>query len=234
MVAALDIITDALLEIGVLADGETMSSSMSDNALRQLNRMVDMFSNDGAFAYYPSVITKVMVAGVSSFTVGPSGDVITDRPISVSYASVDYQGITYPARVIDYTEWKDIVYKSATTMVPSLVFYEATIPDGVVHLWPIPSGGSINLQVTNQVVSFPDLSTDIDIPPGYEEMLVKNLAARISPQYPGCVLSALTVAMAQKSLSNIRKTNNSIPLLKVDRALPGRGSSGLADFMGGN
>jgi len=99
MATALTVITDAFKEIGVLAEGDTPTASMADDALRALNRIMAMLSNDQAFAYFPNLITRNLT-GESSFTIGPTGDVISDRPIKIETATVDRQGITYPVTVL--------------------------------------------------------------------------------------------------------------------------------------
>ena len=78
MATALTMVTDALKEIGVLAEGQTMSAEMSDDALRALNRITESMANDGSFAYYASSVLRALT-GESSFTIGPTGQVVATR-----------------------------------------------------------------------------------------------------------------------------------------------------------
>lgn len=231
MSTATTIINDALLEIGVLADNETPTSTMSQGGLRALNRLMNLWSNNQAFAYVASTVSKALT-GQASFTVGPTGDVITDRPISVDTAFVIRDGITYPVEVTDNQKWDTISYKAATGANTSIVYYAAEVPNGIVNVWPLATGCTLNLRVTNLVDSFPDLVTDVVMPPGYEEALIKNLAVNLAPSYKATV-SPLTMTAAKTSLATVQKTNTVIPTLSIDSSLMGYRGGSLPAFLGG-
>lgn len=234
MPTATTIIKDALLEIGVLASGETPSAAMADDAFRALNRLMDILSNGQSFAFYPNK-EIFNLTGQASFTIGPSGDLITDRPIRIETATIDRQGITYPVSVLDNQKWDAISYKGANGANTSGIFYEATMPNGIIHVWPIASGCTLNMRVINQVGVFPDLTTDLLLPPGYEEALIRNLAVSIFPQYPAGTLSPITLRAAKTSLTQINRVNNVIPTMQIDSVLLNyRGGSTLAGFLGGS
>jgi len=65
------LINDALLELGVLAEGDTPTADMSAGALRVLNRMLDSLSTNQSFAYYANLVTRSLT-GESSFYIGPA------------------------------------------------------------------------------------------------------------------------------------------------------------------
>jgi hypothetical protein len=233
MATAGTIVNDALKEIGVLAEGETPTASMADDALRALNRIMESLSNYQAFAYTPSLVSKALTSQ-TSFTVGPTGDVVVDRPIAVESAFVDRSNLTYPVRVVNNQQWDSIVYKTSTGSNTEVIWYEPTVPNGIVHVWPKCTGCTLNLRVINLVVSFATLATTVSLPPGYEEALIKNLAVNIAPQYPACNLSPLTIQQAKNSLKIITRTNNAIPTLSLDPILMGnRRSNNLAAILGG-
>ena len=231
MATAQTIITDALKEIGVLADGETPSGSMSSDALRALNRLMDLWSNDSAFAYVASTVSKALT-GQASFTVGPTGDVVDDRPISVETATVIRDGITYPVEVTDNQKWDSISYKGATGANTSIVYYAADVPNGTVNVWPLATGCTLNLRVINLVTTFPDQTTDVSLPPGYETAFIKNLAVDLAPGY-GATPSALTMKAAQSSMRSIERTNLVVPTMTIDSSLMGYKGGSLPAFLGG-
>lgn len=239
MTTANTIIYDALKELNVLAEGDTPTASMANDALRALNRLVQKFSNDQAFAWYPNQINEPLtgtidpVTGHQSFTIGPTGDVVTQRPIKIESAVVDRQGITYPVQVIDFLKWDSIVYKAVTGANTVSVWYEAQEPNGIVHCWPVASGCTLRLRVINVVASFPDLVTDVTLPPGYEEALMKNLAVHIAPQYPAGVLQPLTQQQAKAALKYVNRTNNVIPTMAIDNNILTKRGGSLAGFLGG-
>jgi len=235
MPTAATVIQDALLELGVLASGETPTAAMANDALRALNRLMDTLSNGQSFAFYANTVSRALT-GEASFTIGPvTGDVVTARPIKIETATVVRQGITYPVSVLDNQKWDAISFKGANGANTSGVYYEAQSPLGIVYVWPLASGCTLNLRVVNQVAVFPDLTTDLSLPPGYEEALVKCLAVAISPQYPANPLAPVTARAARRALVMINRVNNVIPTQQIDSVLLNyRGGSTLAGFLGGN
>jgi hypothetical protein len=232
MATASTICQDALKEIGVLAEGDTPTATMIDDAFRALNRLMELYSNDGTFAYFASTVSQSLT-GQASFTVGPTGDNIDDRPIKIDTATVDRDGITYPVTVIDNQKWDSIIYKANSGANTAYVYYEALMPNGVVHVWPVCTGVTLNIRVLNQVVSFATTATTLTMPPGYEELLIKSLAVNIAPQYPACTLSPLTVKAATSAYKKISKINNVIPTMAIDGNLTNKRGGSLAGFMGG-
>jgi hypothetical protein len=234
MTTALVLITDSLKEIGVLAEGDTPSAAMVDDALRALNRLMALISNDQSFAYYQNMVSRPLT-GETSFTIGPTGDVVTDRPISIETAFVDRNGISYPVRVIDNVLWDGIIYKGIAGANTAYVYYEATMPNGIVHVWPLATGCTLNLRVVNVVASFATSATVLSLPPGYEECLTSNLAVRLAPQYPAGILSPVTIQYAKSSLKQLQRKNNVIPTMKLPSVVTGRNNNmgSLANFLGG-
>ncbi len=219
MATAQTIIEDALKELGVLADGESATTTMLNDGLRSLNRLMELLSNEQSFAYTPSLVTMALT-GQASFTIGATGaDVTDDRPIAVETAWVDRATLSYPVTVIDNQKWDSIVFKTAAGANPTVIWYEPTYPNGIVHIWPISTGCALNLRVLNSVVSFAALSTTLAMPLGYEEALVKNLAVNIAPQFPAVVVSPLTLKAAKRALKVVQRTNNVVPTLQLDNAL---------------
>ena len=241
MTTALIIIIDALKEIGVVAEGETPSGTMADDAFRALNRICEKMSNDQSFSPFANHETRILQTGNFSigaqgeeiFTIGPTGDLVTNRPIRIDTCTVDRNGITYPVTVVDNQKWDSIIYKGASGANPVALYYEATSPNGIVHLWPASTGCTLNMRVINQVVSFPALSSVLTMPPGYEEFLIKALAVNISPQYPGSVLNPRTIIAAKSALRYLQDTNNVVPTMTIDSNLVNRHGGSLAAFLGG-
>jgi hypothetical protein len=63
------------------------------------------------------------------------------------------------------------------------------------------------------------------MPPGYEELLIKNLAVNISPQYTSAILSHVTIKMARDAMSAIKTTNMVSPIMSLDPMMFGRRSN---------
>lgn len=233
MTTAAVLINDSLKEIHVLAEGDTASGSMADDALRALNRLMEIMSNNQSFAFYPNLISRALT-GEASFTVGATGQLVVDRPISIESAFVVRDGISYPVRVVDNQLWDGIVYPATTGANTAYVFYEAQMPNGIVHVWPLCSGVTLNMRVVNMVATFATLSTALVLPPGYEECLMANLAVRLSAQYPAGILSPVTVQVAKSSLKVLQRKNNVVPTMLLPGSVSGRiAGMSYANFLSG-
>ena len=208
------IISDALKEIGVIGEGETPTATMYSDGLRMINRMLETLSHSPAFEFsaYPQ-ITKTL-AGQSSFKIGPTGDVVAERPIKINSALCTFQGIDYPADVIDADQYDALEDKSTTGSVPWCVYYGGEFPDASVYLWPISTGGTLKLRCTAVLKQFASTSTQIELPPGYEDYLMLGLAIRAAPQYQK-TLNPETRLAYRAAKTAVKKTNTVIPLLTV-------------------
>jgi len=228
MATALTILTDALLELGVLSTGETPSTEQQTDGLRSLNRLMEKLSNAKAFAFY-SDEASLALTGQASFTIGPSGDVVDLRPISIESATAVLNNVTYPVSVYTDQQWDSIPNKTDTGTIPQAIYYEGVMPDGIVKVYPLCTGSTIYVRFLSVVSSFATISTALSMPPGYEEALIKNLAINIAPQYEIGNINPITVKEAKSALAYIERVNTVIPRLSLDSRLPGL-TSGNTSF----
>ena len=225
------IITDALKEILVVSEGETPSATMYADGLRMLNRLLDTFSNNNDFAYYASQEVKTL-AGESSFTIGPTGDLITTRPIKIDTAVVDRNGITYNVDVIDNQQYDVLTYKALQGANTQALYYHGTYPNGTVYLYPIATGCTLKMRVLNTVKQFATTAGNIDMPEGYEDAIMLALAIRMAPQY-GKKVNPDTKIAAKRAMGAVKTTNQVIPTMDLPNAVMGKAGSSYAAFMSG-
>lgn len=225
------IITDALKENQVVGEGETPSATMLSDGLRMMNRWLDSMSNQNDFAYYASKYS-MNLTGQTSFTIGATGDLVQTRPIKIESAVVTRDGITYPVRVIDVLRYDDITYKALTGANTAAIYYEAQYPLGIVYCYPISTGCTLQMRVLNQVKNFAALTTQIDMPEGYEDYIMLALAIRMAPQY-GKQVNPDTKSAYKRAKKLVNATNQVIPVLKLPSQLMPIGGSSYAAFMSG-
>jgi hypothetical protein len=218
MATAQNICSDALKECGALAEDETMTATMADDALRGLNMLVEQLSNTKPFAYVASIVQKALT-GQPSFTVGLTGNVIADAPIKIESATFELNNAIYNVAVLTSDKWELLQNKTQTGSVPIYIYYEAGKPNGKVNIWPIVNGGVLKLNVLDLVVNFPDLTTEVLLPAGYQRALTKALCVDQAPIY-GMSVSQLTLRAASASMRAIKRANLIVPKLDIDCALP--------------
>ena len=225
------IIEDALKENLIISEGETPSATMYADGLRMLNRMCDTLSNNDDFAYYASQYSMAMT-GQTSFTIGPTGDLIQARPIKIDTAVVTRLGITYPVKVIDNQRYDDLTLKTLSGANTAAIYYEGTYPNGTVYCYPLSTGCTLQMRVLNQVKNFAATTTQIDMPEGYEDFLMLGLAIRMAPSYGRPVNpDTRTAYKAAKKL--VMNTNQVVPTMELPNAVMGKSGSSYAAFLSG-
>lgn len=226
------IITDALKEIVVLGEGETPSAGMLADGLRMLNRLLDTFSTASEWAYFASQEQSALT-GQQTLTIGPTGNIVAQRPIKIETATVDRNGITYPVKVIDNERYDILTYKALAGANTQAIYYEATYPNGTIYLYPIATGCTLKMRVLNSVKQFATSATQIDLPEGYEDAIMLSLACRMAPGY-GRPISPDTRTAKRAAMNAIKRTNQVVPTMELPSAVQGARGSSYASFMAGS
>lgn len=208
MSTALDSIKRAMRLIGVLSIGETPSDEESADGLESLNAMLDSFANDKQVIYAPTLDVIAWSPSVSSYTVGPTGTVVTVRPVTLlTSCYFDWGGVSYPLTPITVDEYNSIPLKSLATDVPQYIWCNPQFPDSTITLFPTPTSAiSVKLWSNKQLLNIPTLTTPLDLPPGYKDFIDFNLAERLAPEYE--VQVPMSVAkQAMLTRKTIARTN---------------------------
>lgn len=215
MTTALDIITDALQELGVVGAGDAVSPEDAALGLRRLNQVLQTWANSPRTL---PVLTEVSITLTTAqeYTVGPSGDVVALRPVKVVGAlATDAAGNDYPVGVINQVQWGDIFTKNVTGGPPAFVWYEATSTNGTVHVYPKAPGYTLALDCQALLTSFASTSTSFTLPEGYEAALYLTLADALASSY-GKQLSQTSLRRMAGAVSAIKRTNTEPLLLSID------------------
>lgn len=213
MTTALEIITDALMEIGAHDLGQSVPAEDAAFALRHLNRLAQSWSNTRLMI---PVLTEISVPldGSASYTIGPTGDVVAARPISVDAAiATDGAGTDYDVRVYSRELWDSIPVKASTGGPPDCIWYEATQTNGTVYVYPRCSDYTLKLRAKTNLTTF-TLSGTVTLPEGYESALVYCLAKQLAGAYRQPVTQDLK-EKAAGAVSAIKRTNSEPVLMNL-------------------
>lgn len=208
MATANSVIKRALRLIGVLASGETMSSEDAADGLEALNAMLDSWRNDRLMCYAIQDESLTLVSTQASYSIGPSGDLNTTRPVKIEAAYVRASSTDYPVTMLTDTEWDGIYNKASQSDCPEYAYYAPTMSTGTLYVWPVPNAANtLHLKTWTPLTSFSSLATVVTLPPGYEEALTFNLALRIAPEH-GVSPSADVRETAITSKAGIKRVNS--------------------------
>ncbi len=213
-----DIIRGALGKLLVLGTQDTLTSSEMQTGLDALNAMLDSWWTQSLALYAIEQQSFAAIANVGSYTIGPAQTWDTTRPLRIVNGFARYSNVDYPLSPIDRKQYDAIAYKP-TTGVPTVLFYDREYPVGTVTLYPVPVYAmTIFIDTYQQLQSFSDLTTAIDLPPGYARALVWNLAIELSDDFARPVTPNME-KQAAKSLGDLKRLNHQDAVLKYDRAL---------------
>lgn len=223
---ALTIITDALLDLGVLADEEVPTASQAAGALRKLNNMIDAWGLESLLLYGDQSYVLPFTAGKGVYTIGPGGDFNISRPnvISAAYTRDSYlpPTSTFDTPLMIYTDeqWQDSPLKGQTAAWPNWgIWFNYTYPLIQAYVNPIPATSQYQLVIwTTGVLGNLTLDQVIALPAGYKRALTSNLVIDLASSYER-EPSASTVQIAQTSKANIKVQNFQLNTLSV----PGMG-----------
>jgi hypothetical protein len=229
MATVLDLATDALLEVGVIAAGEVASAQDGAFALRTLNRMVNAWKAERVYIYQTTRTEWAIVAADGSYTVGVGGDVNVLRPVHIDAVTILETATTpdqesAPLREMTDMDWANLSVKAETADSPSAFYYKPTYPLGTLELWPVPSSATLKgvLYAPEAVAEFAALATAVSLPPAYERLIVKNLAVELAPSYRAPVSPELK-EQAKDSLAVVLRANKRTQDMSFD---PGAGVQG--------
>lgn len=215
MTTAAQIIDDALQEIGVLGAGQTAYAEDATLCLRKLNQILQSWSTGRLYVPYLAQVT-VTLSGLASYTIGPAGAVVAARPIRVESASArDASGYDYDVSVKTREEYDGIAIKGTTGGPPECVFYDKTLTNGTLYVYPKGSGYTLTLDCLSLLTSFASVSTTLTLPEGYERALYLTLADESAAAF-GRTVSPDTRRRQAGAIKAIKRINAEPMLLDID------------------
>lgn len=231
MASALDIIKRSMRLLGVYAIGEDPDAAESQDGLTALNSLLASLSNESLLVYARSKDAIALTAGQASFTIGPSGTTVSARPVKVlgeSYLTIGT--VSYPLELLTLEQYNAIGIKTLSS-IPRALYVQAGMPDVTVYLWPQPSeAATLNLWSDKLLTSFPALTTQVSLPPGYERMLAFLLAIDLAPEYER-EPSPTVIRQAAAARRVLKRTNTEVPQLDMPYGVPnGHGFRDIREF----
>lgn len=236
-IATLQIITDALTEIGVLAEGETPDASMAALGLSKINRLLDNWNADRD-AVYTNVFTQyTLTPSLSPHTIGPTGTcVVSKRPVTIDGAALVLTASTpdaqTPIRLRDAQWWQAQSIPALTSTIPTDLYYAPDWPNGSLYFWPVPTVAYPVVLMTRQLLAVLTLTTVFTLPQGYQDAVTLTLAESLAPAF-GVQLDPQIGLSAQRARARIFENNRVVPTLTTrDAGMPGR-SAGTFNYLSG-
>lgn len=222
-----ELIQSALDEIQAVGIGQTMDIADANLGLRYLNRMLDSWSLRQLFVYKQE-ITRYNITPVNqtSYTIGPTGNFVAERPTKITGAFIVVVGGTaplprYKLEIIETAaDWAELSATQYAAEIPSKLYYDKAYPDGRLWLWGYPAtANDLELVTWDQLSAFNDLADSVSLPPGYEEAIMYSLAEKLCGPFEKEVPAELA-RQARRARALIAQFNSKPPRLSADSGIP--------------
>jgi hypothetical protein len=239
---ASDIISNALLEIGVLAAGETASAEDAAFGLSKLNRLFDNWNAESNFIYGTLLFQGTLTPNHNPHTIGLAGSdfvVSTARPPKILGANLvltdQSPNIFRPLKIVDDDWWMKNPVPTLATQIPYYLWPNYGWPQGQIYLWPVPTTAyDIRLDLWTLFATLAATDT-FTLPPGYEDAVTLSLAEMLTSSY-GKSPSPVLVQQAALARGRVKSLNSEAPEMACDGAvqsMDARPSASIANFLSG-
>lgn len=222
---ALVTITDALIELGILAVDASPSSAVQTYGLRKLNNLIANLAENNLFVPNETSEELALGASAASYTIGSGATLNTDWPMELMSAQYKTSGaIYYPLRIYhDVNEYAKRPYKNQSS-IPTAIYYNKAYPSGTIFFDYKPAAtGTLALRSWKPLTAFATTAATWDGRPGYERALTLLLAKELANgQRVSSETYARVMSLAQEALESIETLNaaNNVPVMEVDPNLP--------------
>ncbi len=216
-----DLINGSLRLIGQLAEGETPSASTSQDALTALNQMIDSWNIENLSVFTTQDQSFSWPVNQATRTLGPTGDFIGNRPVSVDDSTyyVDSNNISYPVQMLNQDQYNAIAQKNITSTYPQYLWINMDYPNVTLKIYPVPTALMTWHFISITELTQPStLSDTLAFPPGYLRAFRFNLAIELAAEF-GVSASPEIVVIARKSKLNLQQINHPSSLMSMPASL---------------
>jgi hypothetical protein len=224
-----DQINRALRLLGVLAEGETPSAAMSQDALMALNQMIESWNTERLSVFSTQDQVTLWPVGSINATLGPTGTLTPlnplqtfTRPILIddaTYFRDPQTNVSYGIKLINQQQYDGIAVKTVTSTYPQVMFVNMTYPDLDIYVYPKPTRSLEFHFISVEPLDQPaNLATNILFPPGYLRAFTYNLAMEIAPEF-GVEPSAQVQRIAMTSKRDLKRINNPDDVMSMPYAI---------------
>ena len=215
-------INRALRLLGILAEGETPSAAMSQDALMALNQMIESWNIERLSVFCTQDQVFMWPAGEYIRTLGPSGNFIGLRPVLVddsTYYRDPGTNVSFGIKFINQQQYDGIAVKTVTSTYPQVCFVNMGYPNITMTIYPRPTREVEWHIISVQELTQPaELVTEMHFPPGYLRAFTYNLAMEIAPEF-GVEPSPQVQRIAMTSKRNLKRINNPDDVMSMPYAI---------------
>ncbi len=232
-----DMIYHAYRIAGVLDEaGRGYSNSQYIDGLWELNQQISQWKAQRNMVYaILRTIWNIKIGQggpTNPYLVGPgSPDIDLERPVRIEAAGYIFTNATpnieQPFDILSAQEYEALSPKDLTSGNPTKLYYEPSVPNGKIYVWPISASGVVtkgSLYTWQTVNQFLNATDPIVTAPAYVDAMTYNLAIRLAARNPNRQkLSSWALVNAREGVAFIKSVNAPPYLQQVERGCMGVG-----------
>lgn len=188
----LSIVQDAYLDAGLLGLGQNVNGEQLVLGMRRLTDLINLWQTQGLKLWLNVDTPITLVAGTSTYTLGPAGSVVMTKPLRVVEAwFADANGIRRPLLPL---AWTDYARLSVLTQTGQINQYFVDKKQSVlsVFFWLTPDAtaalGTAHLVLQTQVTNFTTVTEEMNFPIEWRMALRWGLADELATGQPQAIM----------------------------------------------
>lgn len=230
-----DLFTAALEDLGAIGAGETVPNAEDGEVARKtFNRLVGQLNRRLRTANFIRQQEFEFSTSQATYSIGKAtGDPLTepdfqvesgDAPLFIKSAQIVFTNVDPPVQlnlaVVNQDQYRLITIPRLSSTFPNTLYYQATYPNGTIRPWPaFPTETTfkLNLQWADQftTVDSADVDTELDLPMGAEEALVKALGVKLWFKFPKRSNFQLLKRDAEMAMADFKSRNSPPPVVST-------------------
>lgn len=211
MTTARDLINDAHRLLNLVDSGNALPESVYQDNFRSLNQLLDSWSTERLAVYSTQDQILTWPANTIFRTLGPTGDLVAERPILVddsTYFRDPSTNVSYGIKMINQSQYNGIAVKTVTSTYPQVMWVNMTFPNIEVYIYPRPTRNlEFHFVSVEPLTQASTLDSPILFPPGYLRAFRYNLACELAPEF-GQEPTPQVVKIAITSKRDLKRINN--------------------------
>lgn len=226
------LVTRAMRKLGVLArTAEPKATELAD-AKSELKTMLDTWRLEKLMVVANSMVEFELDPAKRLYTYSSANnsDFISERPVAILSATVeDGAGQSWPLDHMTVGEYNALQHPDYAG-TPSRYCYFASYPQASIGFDCIPMQPTLRLVVQAPLIELPATdTTEYELPPGYEDAIIYNLALRIAPDL-SVEPDRVTIAMAGSAKRLIKDANFELPRTSPRHPQQNQGRFDITNF----
>lgn len=221
-VALSTMMINSLININERPIGSTLTPTEGVYYMGKFNSMLESMSLERLLV--PAIVEEgfALTANNGTYTIGTGGTFNTQRPAKILRAFIrDTSNSDTDVAVVGFDVFASIINKNVTGSYPQWLYYDqAYDANGLatIKVYPQPKTGlTLYIESQKQLQTFSNLSTALQLPPGYQRMLESNFSIEVAPGFAS--ISPELAKIARESKANIKGINLPDSMMRLDHGL---------------